>query len=92
LYADTVDSFGPLGKKRGHVRPGLTGWAQVNGNTLLDPEAKIAMDIWYVDHRSFWLDLRILFKTFQVVLFGERLDERSVNQAIDYAFGSDRRR
>ncbi len=92
LYADTVDSFGPLGEKRGHVRPGLTGWAQVNGNTLLDPEAKIAMDIWYVDHRSFWLDMRILFKTIQVVLFGERLDQRSVNQAVDYAFGSDRRR
>jgi lipopolysaccharide/colanic/teichoic acid biosynthesis glycosyltransferase len=91
LYTDTVDSFGPLGEKRGHVRPGLTGWAQVNGNTLLDPEAKIAMDIWYVDHRSFWLDLRILFKTIQVVIFGERLDQQSVNQAVNYAFGTDRR-
>ena len=50
------------------------------------------MDIWYVDHRSFWLDMRILVKTIQVVLFGEKLDQRSVNQAVDYAFGSDRRR
>ena len=92
LYTESVDQFGPLGEKRGHVRPGLTGWAQVNGNTLLDPEAKIAMDIWYVDHRSFWLDLRILLKTLEVVIFGERLNEHSVNQAVDYAFGSDRRR
>ena len=91
LYQETVNEFGPLGEKRGHVRPGLTGWAQVNGNTLLDPEAKIAMDIWYVDHRSFWLDMRILFKTIQVVIFGERLDQRSINQAVEYAFGSDRR-
>jgi len=92
LYIDTVDSFGPLGEKRGHVRPGLTGWAQVNGNTLLDPQTKIAMDIWYVDHRSFWLDLRILFKTLRVVIIGEKRDQQSINQAIDYAFGSDRRR
>ncbi len=92
LYAETVNSFGALGEKRGHVRPGLTGWAQVNGNTLLDPETKIAMDIWYVDHRSFWLDVLILIKTLNVVVFGERLNEHSVNQAIDYAFGSDRRR
>ena len=92
LFKDTVNGFGPLGEKRGHVRPGLTGWAQVNGNTLLDPEAKIAMDIWYVDHRSFWLDMRILIKTIGVVIFGERLDQQSVNQAVDYAFGSDRRR
>jgi lipopolysaccharide/colanic/teichoic acid biosynthesis glycosyltransferase len=92
LYAEMVDGFGLLGEKRGHVRPGLTGWAQVNGNTLLDPEAKIAMDVWYVDHRSFWLDLRILFKTIKVVIFGERLDQQSVNQAVDYAFGADRRR
>ncbi len=92
LFADTVDSFGPLGEKRGHVRPGLTGWAQVNGNTLLDPETKMAMDIWYVDHRSFWLDVVIILKTLSVVVFGEKLNEHSVNQAVDYAFGSDRRR
>jgi lipopolysaccharide/colanic/teichoic acid biosynthesis glycosyltransferase len=92
LYAEMVQSFGPLGDKRNNVRPGLTGWAQVNGNTLLDPEVKIAMDIWYVDHRSFWLDIRILLKTIQVVIFGERLNEQSINKAVGYAFGSDRRR
>jgi lipopolysaccharide/colanic/teichoic acid biosynthesis glycosyltransferase len=50
--------------RRMEVRPGVTGWAQVNGRNSLSWEEKFALDVWYVDHRSFWLDLRIVVRTF----------------------------
>jgi sugar transferase EpsL len=49
--------------RRHDVIPGITGWAQVKGRNSLTWEEKFALDLWYVDHRSFWLDLRILFMT-----------------------------
>jgi lipopolysaccharide/colanic/teichoic acid biosynthesis glycosyltransferase len=49
--------------RRHEVRPGLTGWAQVKGRNALSWPEKFALDVWYVDHRSFWLDLRILAMT-----------------------------
>lgn len=49
--------------RRHDVRPGITGWAQVNGRNSLDWEEKFALDVWYVDHWSLWLDLRILART-----------------------------
>ena len=54
--------------RRHEVRPGLTGWSQVNGRNALDWDEKLALDVWYVDHRSFLLDLRILFMTARKVL------------------------
>ena len=54
--------------RRHDVRPGLTGWAQVNGRNALSWEQKFALDIWYVDHGSFALDLRILWMTVRKVL------------------------
>lgn len=49
--------------RRHEVRPGITGWAQVNGRNAISWEQKFELDIWYVDHCSFWLDLRILWLT-----------------------------
>ena len=49
--------------RRHEVRPGVTGWAQVNGRNSLSWERRLEMDVWYVDHQSFWLDLRILVMT-----------------------------
>ena len=54
--------------RRHDVRPGITGWAQVNGRNALSWEEKFKLDVWYVDHRSFWLDLRILWLTLCKVL------------------------
>ncbi len=54
--------------RRHDVRPGLTGWAQVHGRNALTWEEKFAFDVWYVDHRSFVLDMRILFMTVATVL------------------------
>lgn len=49
--------------RRHEVRPGLTGWAQINGRNSIAWEDKFALDVWYVDNRSFWLDLKIIFLT-----------------------------
>ncbi|MEC5129361.1 sugar transferase [Verrucomicrobiales bacterium BCK34] len=55
--------------RRHEVRPGLTGWAQVNGRNTLSWEERFEMDVWYVENQSFALDLKILLQTIQVVLF-----------------------
>jgi sugar transferase EpsL len=49
--------------RRHDVRPGLTGWAQINGRNAISWEQKFALDVWYVDHQSLWLDIKILFLT-----------------------------
>ena len=54
--------------RRHEVRPGVTGWAQVNGRNAISWEDKFKLDVWYVDNRSFWLDLKILFLTVKKVL------------------------
>src|SRR5205814_2289578 len=54
--------------RRHEVRPGLTGWAQINGRNAISWEEKFAHDVWYVDHLSFILDLKIIFRTIWLVL------------------------
>jgi lipopolysaccharide/colanic/teichoic acid biosynthesis glycosyltransferase len=63
------------------VRPGITGWAQVNGGTLLTPDEKDALDEWYIRNASFRLDLRILFLTVQCVFRGERRGRIAIAEA-----------
>jgi lipopolysaccharide/colanic/teichoic acid biosynthesis glycosyltransferase len=55
------------------VKPGITGWAQINGRASLPWSERIELDLWYVEHRSFWLDLRILARTVRMVLRGDGL-------------------
>ena len=78
--------------RRLDVRPGLTGWAQVNGNTQLTWEERIHLDLWYIDHWSLGLDLIILGKTVGVVLGGEVPNPVAVKEAIDHANRADWRR
>lgn len=85
LLPETVAGFGEAGRRRGTVPPGLTGWAQVNGNTLLPDEDKLALDLWYVDHRSLRLDALILLKTLRVVLLGERTGTSELERARHHA-------
>ncbi len=63
LLMQYLDRYTPEQARRHEVRPGITGWAQVNGRNALSWDEKFALDIWYVDHRSFVLDLRILALT-----------------------------
>lgn len=67
--------------QRAVMRPGLTGWAQVNGNTLLSDEDKLALDLWYVDHASLRTDISIIARTIGVVLHGERINQPEVRRA-----------
>jgi hypothetical protein len=54
--------------RRHDVRPGITGWAQVNGRNATSWEERLRLDVWYVDHWSLWLDLRILLRTIWTVI------------------------
>ena len=56
------------------VKPGLTGWAQVNGRASLSWDERIELDLWYVEHRSLALDARILARTFGLLLSGDHVD------------------
>jgi sugar transferase EpsL len=61
--------------RRHEVRPGITGWAQVNGRNVLSWEEKFALDVWYVDHVSLWLDIRIIALTLWKVLRREGISQ-----------------
>lgn len=60
--------------RRHEVKPGMTGWAQVNGRNALSWEEKFALDVWYVDNRTFWLDIKIVWLTVKKVLQSEGVD------------------
>jgi lipopolysaccharide/colanic/teichoic acid biosynthesis glycosyltransferase len=63
------------------VRPGITGWAQVNGGRVISTPDKLILDIWYVQNASLMLDFVIVFRTLRMVLFGDRINAEAVNQA-----------
>ncbi len=68
LLMEYLPLYTPEQARRHEVRPGITGWAQVNGRNAINWADKFALDVWYVDHRSLWLDLRILWLTVRKVL------------------------
>lgn len=68
LLIEYLPLYSPEQARRHEVRPGITGWAQVNGRNAISWEEKFALDVWYVDHRSFALDMRILWLTLAKVL------------------------
>ncbi|HUH59512.1 MAG TPA: sugar transferase [Candidimonas sp.] len=68
LLMDYLPLYSPSQARRHEVRPGITGWAQVNGRNTLGWDEKFNLDIWYVDHQSFFLDLKILLLTVKKVV------------------------
>jgi lipopolysaccharide/colanic/teichoic acid biosynthesis glycosyltransferase len=68
LLMEYLDRYTPEQARRHEVRPGVTGWAQVNGRNALSWEERFRLDVWYVEHRSLRLDLRILLRTLALVL------------------------
>jgi lipopolysaccharide/colanic/teichoic acid biosynthesis glycosyltransferase len=68
-----VEQYTELQRRRLEVKPGITGWAQINGRATLPWHVRIELDIWYVDHRTLRLDAAILFKTFRLLVSGEGL-------------------
>jgi lipopolysaccharide/colanic/teichoic acid biosynthesis glycosyltransferase len=63
------------------VRPGITGWAQVNGGKIISTSDKLILDLWYVQNASWVLDLTIVLRTVNMVLLGDRINTDAVNQA-----------
>ena len=84
LLMEYLPLYTPEQARRHTVRPGITGWAQVNGRNAISWEEKFRLDVWYVDHRSLWLDLRILGLTLLKVFAREGISE--TGQATASAF------
>ncbi len=68
LLMEYLDRYTPEQARRHEVKPGITGWAQVNGRNLLSWEEKLKLDVWYVDNWTIWLDLKVLWLTLVKVL------------------------
>ncbi|HEY8265413.1 MAG TPA: sugar transferase [Steroidobacteraceae bacterium] len=75
LLPEYLPLYSPEQARRHEVRPGITGWAQVNGRNAQSWEERLRLDVWYVDHRSFGLDLRILWLTVRKVISAEGLSQ-----------------
>ncbi|WP_264922223.1 sugar transferase [Vibrio vulnificus] len=71
LLMQYLPLYSPEQARRHEVRPGVTGWAQINGRNAISWEEKFKLDVWYVDNRSFWLDLKVLLLTVKKVLIKE---------------------
>ena len=68
LLVEYLDLYNDEQKRRHDVKPGITGWAQVNGRNAISWEQKFEYDVWYVENQSFWLDIKILWLTFLKVV------------------------
>ena len=75
LLMEYLDRYTPEQARRHEVWPGITGWAQVNGRNALTWEEKFALDVWYVDHVSLWLDLKIIALTIWKILRCEGISQ-----------------
>ena len=78
--AEQVDRYTHRQRRRLEVKPGITGWAQVNGRTSLPWPERIELDVWYVEHRSLLLDLRILARTARMLASGRGLYSEEIKQ------------
>lgn len=75
LLMEYLPRYSPEQMRRHEVLPGLTGWAQVNGRNALDWPARFRLDVWYVDHWSIWLDVKILLLTLWKVIKSEGISQ-----------------
>ena len=75
LLTQYLDRYTPEQMRRHEVKPGITGWAQVNGRNAISWEDKFKLDVWYVDHVSLWLDLKIIAMTVLKVLKREGISQ-----------------
>lgn len=75
LLMEYLDRYTAEQMRRHEVRPGITGWAQVNGRNALTWDEKFSLDLWYVDHVSLWLDLQIIARTFWKVVKQEGVNQ-----------------
>jgi sugar transferase EpsL len=84
LLVAYLPRYSPEQARRHDVLPGLTGWAQINGRNILTWEEKFKLDVWYVDHWSIWLDIKILFLTFWKVIRREGISQPGQATAAEF--------
>ena len=77
LLMQYLERYTPEQARRHEVKPGITGWAQVNGRNAISWEEKFKLDVWYVDNRSFWLDMKILWLTLKKVIRSEGVSQQN---------------
>jgi lipopolysaccharide/colanic/teichoic acid biosynthesis glycosyltransferase len=87
LLMKYLERYTPEQMRRHDVRPGLTGWAQVNGRNAITWEHKFALDVWYVEHLSFWLDLKILALTVWRIITRDGINEPGQATAQEFMGG-----
>ena len=75
LLMQYLDRYTPEQARRHEVKPGITGWAQVNGRNAIRWEEKFKLDVWYVDNRSLWLDVKIIFMTIWKIIKREGISQ-----------------
>jgi lipopolysaccharide/colanic/teichoic acid biosynthesis glycosyltransferase len=78
LLTEYLPLYNKEQSRRHDVRPGITGWAQINGRNAISWEEKFKFDVWYVENQSFWLDIEILFLTIKKVFFREGISAEGV--------------
>jgi sugar transferase EpsL len=76
LLMEYLDRYTAEQMRRHEMKPGITGWAQINGRNTLSWEKRFELDVWYVDHWSFGLDLKIIFKTIRSILLREGISQK----------------
>jgi len=89
LLVRYLERYSPEQARRHDVRPGITGWAQVNGRNTLTWDEKFRLDLWYVDNWSLWLDLKILLLTVKKVIKQEGISQSANVVAMPEFFGND---
>ncbi len=87
LLMQYLPLYNPEQMRRHEVHPGLTGWAQINGRNALDWSSRFKLDVWYVDHWSFWLDLRIILLTAWKVVRREGINQAG-SATVEYFTGN----
>lgn len=90
LLIEYLERYSPEQARRHEVRPGITGWAQVNGRNAISWEDKFKLDVWYVDNQSLWLDIKILWMTFIKVVKREDINKDG-HATMPVFYGSDRK-
>jgi lipopolysaccharide/colanic/teichoic acid biosynthesis glycosyltransferase len=92
LLTQYLDRYTPEQARRHEVLPGITGWAQVNGRNAIGWEEKFALDVWYVDHWSVWLDLRILARTLRIAVRRDGISSRDHATMPEFRGAEERRK
>lgn len=85
-----LDRYSPEQARRHEVKPGLSGWAQVNGRNAISWDEKFALDTWYVDNQSLWLDLKIIYRTVTQVVRRKDINSAEAATMPEFLGSSDR--